>query len=101
MGPPISFALRNGGLLVLRRAVFHDFCDELGNARSVKFSSVRQVEQFTLGHNGAGQDVDGDALGRSVRTCSRDAAGVQSLDNGTGVCEALGEAKELHLVILG
>src|SRR5260370_38207062 len=90
-----------GGLLVLRRAVFHDFCDELRNARGVKFSSVRQVQQFTLGHNGAGQDVNEDALGRSVRTCSLDTAGAQSLDNGTGVSEALGEARELHLASIG
>jgi hypothetical protein len=50
-----------------------DFASEFGNAGSVKFSGIRQVQQFTLRHNTVSEDVDEDARGCSVGTGGFDA----------------------------
>ena len=63
----------NGRLRIPLSAVVHDLGGELRNAGSVKFSGIRQVQQFTLRHNTVSEDVDEDARGCSVGTGGFDA----------------------------
>jgi hypothetical protein len=73
-----------------------DLGGEFRNAGRVKFPGIRQVREFTLGHNTAGKAADEGAVAPSEGTVDIDAMVTQLLDESASVLKALREAKELH-----
>jgi len=93
--------VKMAGLPIPLGAVLHDLGGEFRKVGSIKFSSIRQVQEFTLRHDTVGERVEGGASRCSVGTGDPDGMVSQPFDNSTNVFAAPREAKDLHFASFG